>query len=72
MVRYVRSVVTMLDSQKLAMSLSLVMNVVFLCVSLVMSMRGKMDLSVARNARLDSDGTMVSSIMCYYLLAGLY
>ncbi|EFH56943.1 CESA10 [Arabidopsis lyrata subsp. lyrata] len=39
---------------------ALVMNVASLCVRLVMSMRGKMDLSVARSARLDSDGTMVS------------
>jgi len=67
MARYVRSVVMMLDSLKLEMSLSRVMNVPSLCVGLAMSTRGKMELSVALNARLDSDDTGVS---CLFLFVG--
>lgn len=58
----------MLDLLKLEMSLSLVMNVPSLCVGLAMSTRGKMELSAARNARLDSDDTGVS---CLFLLSFL-
>lgn len=66
MVTYVKYVVMMLESLILAMSLLLVMNVPSLCVVLVTSTRGEMEHSVVLSARLDSEGTMVSSI--HYVL----
>ena len=58
--RYVRSVVTTLVSPKLEISLLLAMNVLSLCVVLAMSTRGKMELSAALTARLDTDDSGVS------------